>query len=86
MQGQTKPPSVALGIQLHHGHHWLHLSEYQITWVTASQDFILEFYRQICVELEMDTASFSRVVRTTLIRKQTLEIAQNRKKKPVLIT
>ncbi|CAO0821291.1 hypothetical protein DFAR_2220006 [Desulfarculales bacterium] len=33
----------------------------------------------------MDTASFSRVVLTKLIRKQILEIAQDRKKKPVLI-
>ncbi|CAO0821121.1 hypothetical protein DFAR_2120010 [Desulfarculales bacterium] len=33
----------------------------------------------------MDIASFSRAVLTKLIRKQVLEIAQDRKKKPVLI-
>ncbi|CAO0822662.1 hypothetical protein DFAR_3210009 [Desulfarculales bacterium] len=33
----------------------------------------------------MDTASFSRAVLTKLIRKQVLEIAQDRKKSPVLI-
>ncbi|CAO0822984.1 hypothetical protein DFAR_3400003 [Desulfarculales bacterium] len=31
-----------------------------------------ELYRQICVELEVDTASFSRAVLTKLIRKQVL--------------
>ncbi|CAO0820997.1 AAA family ATPase [Desulfarculales bacterium] len=43
-------------------------------------------YRQICVELEVNTASFSRSVLTKLIRKQALKIAQDRnKKKPALI-
>ncbi|CAO0823302.1 hypothetical protein DFAR_3630013 [Desulfarculales bacterium] len=46
---------------------------------------ILEFYRQFCVELEVDTASFSRAVLTKLIRKQVLEGVQDRKKNPVLI-
>ncbi|CAO0821111.1 hypothetical protein DFAR_2110005 [Desulfarculales bacterium] len=61
----------------------LHPSEYQIIWVTASQSSILELYRQICVELEMDTASFSRAALAKLIKKQVLEVAQDRKKKPV---
>ncbi|CAO0822036.1 hypothetical protein DFAR_270006 [Desulfarculales bacterium] len=47
----------------------LHPSEYQIIWVTASQGSTLELYRQICVELEGDTASFSRAVLTKLTRK-----------------
>lgn len=63
----------------------LHPSEFQTIWVTASQGSILELYRQICAELEVDTASFSRAFLTRLIRKQVLEIAQDRKKKPVLI-
>ncbi|CAO0819946.1 hypothetical protein DFAR_1250003 [Desulfarculales bacterium] len=46
-----------------------HPSEYQFIWVTAAQGFILDFYRQVCVELEGDTASFSRAVRIKLIRK-----------------
>ncbi|CAO0824497.1 hypothetical protein DFAR_670006 [Desulfarculales bacterium] len=62
-----------------------HPYEYQIIWVIASQGSILKFYRQICVELEGDTTSFSRAVLTKLIRKQVLEIAQDRKKKPVFI-
>ena len=63
----------------------LHPAEHQIIWVTASQGSILELYRQICAELEIDTASFSRAILTRMIRKQVLEIVQERKKKPVLI-
>ncbi|CAO0820568.1 hypothetical protein DFAR_160012 [Desulfarculales bacterium] len=46
-----------------------HPSEYQIIWVTIAQGSILELYRQICVELEVGTASFSRAILTKLIRK-----------------
>ncbi|CAO0821792.1 hypothetical protein DFAR_2650011 [Desulfarculales bacterium] len=63
----------------------LNPSEYQIIWVTASQGSTLELYGQTCVELEVDTASFSKAVLTKLIRKQVLEIAQDRKKESVLI-
>ncbi|CAO0822543.1 hypothetical protein DFAR_3170002 [Desulfarculales bacterium] len=62
-----------------------HPSEYQVIWITASQGSILEFYRQICVELEVDTTSFSKAVLTKFIRKQILEVAQDRKKQSVLI-
>ncbi|CAO0824398.1 hypothetical protein DFAR_630037 [Desulfarculales bacterium] len=62
-----------------------HPSEYQIIWATASQGSILEFYRQICVELAGDTTSFSRAVLTKIIRKQILEVAQDRKKQSVLV-
>ncbi|CAO0821649.1 hypothetical protein DFAR_2520001 [Desulfarculales bacterium] len=44
----------------------------------------MELYRQICVEFEVDTASFSRAVLTKLIRKQVLEIAQNARSNPSL--
>ncbi|CAO0822538.1 hypothetical protein DFAR_3160006 [Desulfarculales bacterium] len=60
----------------------LHPSEYQIIWVTASQGSILELYRQICVELEVDTASPSRAILTKLIRKQVLEIARTARRNP----
>ncbi|CAO0821343.1 hypothetical protein DFAR_2280017 [Desulfarculales bacterium] len=39
----------------------LHPSEYQIILVTASQGSILELYKQICVELEVDTVAFGLV-------------------------
>ncbi|CAO0824518.1 hypothetical protein DFAR_680008 [Desulfarculales bacterium] len=42
----------------------LHQSEYQVILVTTAQSSILELYRQFCVELEGDTASFSRTVLT----------------------
>ncbi|CAO0823963.1 hypothetical protein DFAR_4000002 [Desulfarculales bacterium] len=57
------------------------IAAYQVIWVTASQGSILELYRQICVELEVDTASFSRAVFTNLVRKQVLKIVQYRKKR-----
>ncbi|CAO0823384.1 AAA family ATPase [Desulfarculales bacterium] len=63
-----------------------HPFEYQIILVTAAQGFILELYSQICVELAVATVSFSRAVLIKFIRKQVLEIAQDRKKQPVLIT
>jgi general secretion pathway protein A len=63
----------------------LHPSDYKIISVTASQGSILELYRQICAELEVDTASFSRAFLTRLIRKQVMETVQDRKNKPVLI-
>ncbi|CAO0820963.1 hypothetical protein DFAR_2040003 [Desulfarculales bacterium] len=53
-----------------------HPSEYQITWVPAAQGSILELHRQICVELEEDTASVSRAVliidKASLLRLQVL--------------
>ncbi|CAO0821240.1 hypothetical protein DFAR_2210048 [Desulfarculales bacterium] len=63
----------------------LHPSEDQIIWVIASQGSTLELYRQICVELKGDTASFSRAVLIKLLRKQILEVAQDRKKRPAFI-
>ncbi|CAO0820002.1 hypothetical protein DFAR_1280002 [Desulfarculales bacterium] len=56
--------------------------KYQLIWVTASQGSILELCRQVCTELEGDTASFFRAALTNFIRKQVLEVAQDRKKKP----
>ncbi|CAO0824728.1 hypothetical protein DFAR_850026 [Desulfarculales bacterium] len=48
--------------------HWTasrrHPPEYQTTWVTVSKDSILELYRQVCGELAVDTARFSRAVLT----------------------
>jgi type II secretory pathway predicted ATPase ExeA len=63
----------------------LHLSEYRPLWVTASSGSILEFYRQLSSELEIDTNTFSRAVLLRTIRRQVLELACNRKQKPVLV-
>ena len=63
----------------------LHPSEYHPLWITASSGSILELYRQLCSQLEIDTASSSRAVLTRTIRRQVREIATARKKKLVLI-
>ncbi len=63
----------------------LHPSEYRTLWVTASSGSILEFYRQLASELEVDTNSFSRAVLLRTIRRQVIELACNRKLMPVLL-
>jgi type II secretory pathway predicted ATPase ExeA len=63
----------------------LHPSEYRPLWVTATSGSILELYRQLCSELEVDTSSSSRAVLTRIIRTQIIELTTARKQKPVLI-
>jgi len=63
----------------------LHPSEYRPLWVTATSGSILELYRQVCSELEVDTSSSSRAVLTRIIRRQILELTISRKQKPVLV-
>jgi hypothetical protein len=61
----------------------LHPSEYRPLWITASSGSILECYRQLASELEVDTNSFSRAALLRIIRRQILELACNRKQKPI---
>lgn len=63
----------------------LHPSEYRLLWVTATGGSILELYRQIASELEVETASFSRAALTRKIRKSILELALGKKLKVVLL-
>jgi general secretion pathway protein A len=63
----------------------LHPSEYRPLWITATSGSILELYRQLCSELEVDTSSSSRAVLTRIIRRQILELTTTRKQKVVLI-
>jgi general secretion pathway protein A len=63
----------------------LHPSEYRPLWITATSGSILELYRQLSSELEIDTASSSRAVLTRIIRRQIMELTTARKRKPVLI-
>ena len=63
----------------------LHPSEYRTLWITASSGSILELYRQLSSEFEIDTASSSRAVLTRIIRRQILELTQARKLKVVLV-
>ncbi len=63
----------------------LHPSQYRVLWVTASAGSILELYRQLLTELDIDTASSSRAVLTRLIRRQIVELAATKRQQPVLI-
>jgi general secretion pathway protein A len=63
----------------------LHPSEYRPLWITATSGSILELYRQLCSELEVDIASSSRAVLTRIIRRQILELTTTRKQKVILI-
>jgi len=63
----------------------LHPSEYRLLWVTATGGSILELYRQIALEMEVETASFSRAVLTRKIRKSILELVLGKKLKVVLL-
>lgn len=63
----------------------LHPASYRPIWVTASTGSILEIYRQILAEFEVNTATSSRATLTRIIKKQISELAQNRKLQPVLV-
>ncbi len=63
----------------------LHPSEYKILWITASTGSILEVYRQLLCELEIDTAASSKAVLTRQIRRQVLDLIQGKKQKPVMV-
>lgn len=63
----------------------LHPSRYKPLWVTATSGSILEVYRQLLGELDIQTASSSRAILTGLIRTQILGLVQSKKQQPVLI-
>lgn len=63
----------------------LHPSSHRLLWVTATSGSILEFYRQLLAELDINTASSSRAVLTRLIKERIGELARQQKLQPVLI-
>ena len=48
----------------------LHPSRYKTLWITATSGSILEVYRQLLAELDINTVASSRAVLTRLIRQQ----------------
>lgn len=62
-----------------------HPSEYRLIWVTAIGGSILELYRQIAWELEVQTISYSRAALTRIIRKAILDLVMGKKQKVVLM-
>jgi general secretion pathway protein A len=63
----------------------LHPSSHKVLWVTATSGSILEFYRQLLAELDINTASSSRAVLTRLIKTQIVDLVRVKKLQPVLI-
>lgn len=63
----------------------LHPSSHKLLWITATSGSILEFYRQLLAELDIQTASSSKAVLTRLIKEQIIDLARNKKLQPVLV-
>ncbi|MCJ7603714.1 MAG: AAA family ATPase [Desulfobulbaceae bacterium] len=63
----------------------LHPSKYRTLWITASSGSILEVYRQLLAELDINTASSSRAVLTGRIREQIANLVGTKKQQPLLI-
>jgi general secretion pathway protein A len=63
----------------------LHPSAHKVLWVTATAGSILEVYRQLLAELDINTASSSRAVLTRLIRSQVQNLVTTKKQQPLLI-
>ena len=63
----------------------LHPSEYRLIWVTAGGGSILELYRQIAWELEVETPSYGRASLTRIIRKSILDLVSKKQKVVLLI-
>lgn len=63
----------------------LHPSKYKVLWVTATAGSILEVYRQLLAELDIQTASSSRAVLTRRIKNQIENLAVTKKQQPLLI-
>ena len=63
----------------------LHPSRYKTLWITATAGSILEVYRQLLAELDINTVSSSRAVLTRLIRQQIQALVSTKKQQPLLI-
>lgn len=62
-----------------------HPSKYKVLWVTASSGSVLEVYRQILSELNVQTASTSRAMLIGSIKEQVVDLVRSKKLQPVLI-
>jgi len=63
----------------------LHPSKYKTLWITATAGSILEIYRQLLAELDINTASSSRAVLTRQIRQQIYNLITTKKQQLLLI-
>lgn len=63
----------------------LHPSQYKTLWITATSGSILEVYRQLLAELDINTASSSRAVLIRKIREQIANLVTTKRQQPLLI-
>jgi type II secretory pathway predicted ATPase ExeA len=63
----------------------LHPASHKVLWVTATSGSILEVYRQLLAELDINTASSSRAVLTRRIRSQIQNLVASKKQQPLLV-
>ena len=63
----------------------LHPSRHRVLWITATSGSILEIYRQILAELDINTAASSRAVLTRMIRQQVVNLTMTKKQQLLLI-
>ena len=63
----------------------LHPSEYKTLYITSSSGSILELYRLLLNEMGIEKSSSSRAIMVRLIKKEIIEVVQDKKMKIVLI-
>ena len=63
----------------------LHPSKYKVLWVTATAGSILEVYRQLLAELDINTASSSRAILTRQIKNQIQNLVMTKKQQPLFV-
>ena len=63
----------------------LHPSKYKVLWVTATAGSILEVYRQLLAELDINTASSSRAILTRQIKNQIQNLVLTKKQQPLFV-
>ncbi len=63
----------------------LHPSKYKTLWITATAGSILEVYRQLLAELDINTATSSRAVLTRQIRQQIHNLVTTKKQQLLLV-
>ncbi len=63
----------------------LNTADYKILWITASSGSILEFYRQLIAELDLDLSSNSKAMLTRTIKKRVYELIRERRQQPIIV-
>lgn len=63
----------------------LRSSDYKIVWITACSGSIIEFYRQLISEMEIDLSSNSKAKLTKAIKRRVLDLVREKRQQPVIV-